>query len=128
MRDRLVELLRKMDENATITCPRYSNSANLDTCEGCQYNQEDGSCDYTARDADYLLANGVIVTPCVAMVEQVLKDGKMDRPKTVHYAGKYSVVYVDKSKWKIPLIDITEQCYNDEKALERIQALKGGVE
>ena len=77
--------------------------------------------------ADELLENGVIVTPCVAMVEQFLKDGKFDKEIHVHN-GKYAVVYVDKSKWGCPLIDITEQRYNSEKAEERIQALKGGVQ
>ena len=79
------------------------------------------------RVADHLLANGVIVTPCVAMVEQFIKDGKFDKKITAHN-GKYAVVYVDKLKWNSPLIDITEQSYNAEKALERIQALKGGEE
>lgn len=72
--------------------------------------------------ADYLLANGVIVTPCIAMVEQFIKDGKFDNKRTSHN-GKYAVVYVDKSKWNCPLIDITEQQYNSEKALERIQII-----
>lgn len=77
--------------------------------------------------ADYLLENGVIVTPCVAMVEQFIKDGKFNRQLAVHN-GKYAVVYMDKSKWNCPLIDITEQHYNDEKANERIEVLKGGAE
>ncbi len=64
MRDRLVELLRKVDENPTITCPRCNADVGLDACNGCQYDKEDGSCDYTSRAADYLLANGVIVPPC----------------------------------------------------------------
>jgi len=72
--------------------------------------------------ADYLLANGVIVTPCIAMVEQFIKGGKFDNKRTIHN-GKYAVVYVDKSKWNVPLIDITEQQYNSEKALERIQMI-----
>lgn len=84
--------------------------------------------DILDKFADYLIANGVIVTPCIAMVEQVLKDGKMDKQKTLHCAGKYSVIYVDKSKWQIPLIDITEQFYNDEAAKKRIQALQGRKE
>lgn len=73
--------------------------------------------------ADYLIKNGVIVTPCVAMVEQFIKNGKFDKKRTCHN-GKYAVVYVDESKWNCPLIDITEQSYNAEKAEERIQALK----
>lgn len=74
--------------------------------------------------ADHLIENGVIITPCVAMVEQFIKDGEFDKKCTAHN-GKYAVVYVDKSKWNCPLIDITEQSYNTEKAEERIQALKG---
>ena len=77
--------------------------------------------------ADYLLDKGVIVTPCVAMVEQFIKDGEFDKKRTAHN-GKYAVVYVNKSKWSCPLIDITEQHYNAQKAEERIQALKGGAE
>ena len=64
MRDRLIELVRVMEENATITCPRYFEGITLGDCRGCQYDMEDGGCDYVAREADYLLANGVIVPPC----------------------------------------------------------------
>ena len=78
------------------------------------------------KAADRLLENGVIVTPCVAMVEQFIKDGKFDEKLTAHN-GRYAVVYIDKSKWNCPLIDITEQRYKAEKAEERIQALKGGA-
>lgn len=80
--------------------------------------------EYIDALADKLIAEGVIVTPCVAMVEQFIKDGKFDRLRTT-YNGRTAVVYIDKSKWDSPLIDITEQSYNTEKALERIQALKG---
>ena len=61
--------------------------------------------------------------PCVAMVEQFIKDGKFDRRKTAHN-GRIAVVYIDKKKWNSPLIDITEQFYNTEKAQERIKALE----
>ncbi len=53
--------------------------------------------------------------PCVAMVEQFIKDGKFDRKKTAHN-GRIAVVYIDKKKWNSPLIDITEQFYNTDKA------------
>lgn len=72
--------------------------------------------------ANFLLENNVIATPCVAMVEQFIKDGKIDKRLCAHN-GKYAVVYIDKSKWQSPLIDITEQFYNDEKAKERIRDL-----
>ena len=62
-RKRLVELLRAMEDNATITCPRYSDGATLMTCNGCQYDMEDGSCDYAGREADHLLDNGIVVPP-----------------------------------------------------------------
>ena len=62
--------------------------------------------------------------PCVAMVEQFIKDGKFDRRKTAHN-GRIAVVYLDKKKWNSPLIDITEQFYNTDKAQERIKALEG---
>lgn len=73
--------------------------------------------------ADHLLANGVIVTPCVAMVEQFIKDGKFDKKRTAHN-GRFAVVYKDEKKSGYTLIDITEQFYNTEKAEERIEALK----
>ena len=62
-RERLVELIRAVDEDATITCPSYSPECTINICKGCKYDKEDGSCDYAAREADYLLANGVIVPP-----------------------------------------------------------------
>lgn len=80
---------------------------------------------YAEEQAQYLIDNGVIVTPCCAMVEQFIKDGKFDKKHTAHN-GKYAVVYIDKTKWHSPLIDITDQFYSAEKAIERIRALKGG--
>ena len=107
-RKRLVELLKK-----TPLCNRDFE---------LQYS--DGTIEIFA---DHLLANGVKVTPFVAMVEQFMKGGKFDRKTTLHN-GKYAVVYIDKSKWGIPLIDITEAYYNADIALERIKMLKGDGE
>ena len=113
MREKLIELIAEGRE----LCEQIP-------CEGCTRSCK-GLNDCIAKvQADHLLANGVIVTPCVAMVEQFIKDGEFDKKRTAHN-GKYAVVYVDKSKWNCPLIDITEQSYNMEKAEERIQALKG---
>ena len=110
-RDRLIELLKPHVSGTACLCE--SGSCELTSCRDCK----------ARRLADHLLANGVIVTPCVAMVEQFIKDGKFDRKRTAHN-GKIAVVYIDKSKWNSPLIDITEQHYNTDKAVERIQALK----
>ena len=82
---------------------------------------------YAEEQAQYLMDNGVIVTPCCAMVEQFIKYGKFDQKQTAHN-GKYAVVYVDTKMWNCPLIDITDQFYNAEKAIERIRALKGGAD
>ncbi len=76
------------------------------------------------RPCNFYKSNtSVIETPCVAMVEQFIKDGEFDK-KHIAYNGRIAVVYIDKSKWNSPLIDITEQFYNTDKAVERIQALK----
>lgn len=110
MRDRLIDLCNKKINTMT-------------------FNNSDHWFDFHERISDmvdYLIENGVIVTPCAAMVEQFIKDGKFDKRITAHN-GKYAVVYIDKTKWSsCPLLDITEQHYNTEKALERIQDLKGG--
>ena len=60
MRNRLIELMMVMNTTPELTCPRY----NIDeTCKGCQYEKDD-NCDFDTREADYLIANGVIVPPC----------------------------------------------------------------
>lgn len=75
--------------------------------------------------AEELLANGVIVSPCIAMVEQFI-DGslKFDRKRTAHN-GRMAVIYIDKKKHSsFPLIDITDQFYNIDTAEARIKALE----
>ena len=106
MRDRLVDMINEAKDE-------YHTIPTVNCCKPT----------FAYYLANHLLANGVIVTPCVAMVEQFIKDGEFDKKRTAHN-GKYAVVYVDKSKWNCPLIDITEQAYNTEKAEERIQELK----
>lgn len=123
-RDKLIELLHTIEDHPEKTCPRNEG----DSCDGCEFNTTKGNgCDTIARRADYLIKNGVTVTPFVAMVNQFIKNGKFDNKRTAHN-GKYAVVYIDETKWKCPLIDITEQFYNDEKAKERIQTLKGSAD
>ena len=110
MRDRLIEIV----ENALKECLKHMEENSLPTIA-------------TGFIVDRIMEKGVIATPCVAMVEQFIKDGELDKRTTAHN-GKYAVVYIDKSKWGCPLIDVTEQHYNPEKALERIRVLKGGTE
>lgn len=47
--------------------------------------------------AENLIKYGVIVTPCMAMVEQFIKDGKFDRKRARHN-GRIAVVYIDKNQ------------------------------
>ena len=88
------------------------------TCSG-EFDYEE----YARNCNNFTVRSEWVHLPCVAMVEQFIKDGKSDRRKTAHN-GRIAVVYIDKKKWNSPLIDITEQFYNTEKAQERIKALE----
>lgn len=55
----LISLLRKMDSDPTITCPRKVS----EPCTGCEFNTNDDKCDSLARKAAFLIENGVIVPP-----------------------------------------------------------------
>lgn len=66
----------------------------------------------------------VLELPFIAMVEQELTaDCKFNR-RSASKNGKIAVVYIDKSKSGLPLIDITNQFYNTDTAKERIKQLK----
>lgn len=58
-RDRLIELIKDVEENPEKTCPHFLEA----DCFDCPYDKDE-DCDREARKADYLLANGVIVPPC----------------------------------------------------------------
>lgn len=79
----------------------------------------------------------LVELPFVAMVEQSLQNGKMTPQKDQRFNGRYAVVYMDKKKWKSPLIDICGRHYDREQAEfrrseltreEAEAALKGGAE
>ena len=59
--EKLISLLRKMDSDPTITCPRKVS----EPCDGCEFNTNDDKCDTYARKAAYLIENGVVVQPCM---------------------------------------------------------------
>ena len=101
-------------------CVHYEKckSLRLDFADSVNPNH---TCQYFKNKTDF------VELPFVAMVEQFIKDGKFDKKRVAHN-GRFAVVYIDKSKWNCPLIDITEQFYNDEKAKERIRVLKGGAD
>ena len=61
MRDRLIELYKKIEKEPAITCPAYKTDK---TCKDCQYSINDSLCNHIERQVDYLLANGVVALPC----------------------------------------------------------------
>lgn len=61
MRERLIRLLNECRLDFEKTCPQYQRA--IIDCASCKYDYG-GECDYNARRADYLLANGVVVLPC----------------------------------------------------------------
>ena len=60
MRDRLIELYKKIEKEPAITCPAYKTDK---TCKDCQYSINDSLCNHIERQVDYLLANGVVALP-----------------------------------------------------------------
>ena len=113
-----------------MTC---KNCLHYEACKGTYYTAKgcdnialydfDGEMYADSGCEDFTDRSEWVHLPCVAMVEQFIKDGKFDRRKTAHN-GRIAVVYIDKKKWNSPLIDITEQFYNTDKAQERIKALE----
>ena len=73
-------------------------------------------------------AGRLVKLPFVAMVEQSLQDGKMKPMGDQKHNGRYAVVYVDRNKWKSPLIDICGKPYDRAEAEARMAVLaqKGG--
>ena len=67
-----------------------------------------------------------IELPFIAMIEKEIKGGKFNAKRT-NRNGATAVVYFDKEKYSIPLIDITSQYYNYDEAKDRVAELKEGV-
>lgn len=72
-------------------------------------------------------AGRCLITPCIAMIEQSLKDGEMKPQADQKHNGRYAVVYVDKKKWGKPLIDICGKHYHTEQAEARRDELTHGA-
>lgn len=68
----------------------------------------------------------LVELPIIAMVEQTLENGKFkNSAKAQAFNGRYAVVYIDKSKWSTPLIDICGSTpYRIDEAVDRFAALK----
>ena len=59
-RDRLIELFNEIEKDPAITCPHYKTDK---ACDTCKYTINNYLCNHTERTVDYLLANGVTVSP-----------------------------------------------------------------
>ena len=140
MRDRLIELLRSNNAAPEKTCPRFGTG---ESCEGCKYLTDDMGCDYIAREADYLLADGWMRPPCKVGDEvwciiegfDQLMEGRVRRFTIYEYGinvycginGYYEQVYTDKDFGKTVFLTREEA----EAALVNYESSKnekGGVE
>ncbi len=74
------------------------------------------------------LENGTMLElPFIAMIEQHLVNGKFVNSNIQNKNGMYAVVYMDKNKCGIPLIDICGKSpYNGEEAEARLKELQNG--
>lgn len=129
MRNRLIELMMAMNTTPELTCPRYNTD---ETCKGCQYEKDD-NCDFDTREADYLIANGVIV-PTLKPDDFVYRCGE----ENVHEwqivrIGVYpdEIVYIDDSDNEIFEDDIGKTVFltreEAEQALQRKDEGKNGI-
>lgn len=97
----------------------------MKSCKDCIHYEKENICIRLAYPSKYGLTgenckyfkdkSKIVELPFIAMIEQFIKNGKFDKRNTTHN-GKYAVVYMDKSKWGIPIIDITSKYYNAEEA------------
>lgn len=69
----------------------------------------------------------IVELPFIAMIEQHLVNGKFENSNIQNKNGMYAVVYMDKSKYGIPLIDVCGKSpYNGEEAEARLKELQNG--
>ncbi len=129
MIDRLTELLKAMNKAPEITCPRF----NKQECKGCQF-ENGNACDVPAREANYLLSNGVIVPPCkVGDVVWLIGNMKI---YTKEIICSRKVTSVQMLRTGELIMHFKDGCFSSDSVgvyvfftkEEAEQALKGGVE
>ena len=77
---------------------------------------------------DKLEAGTLVELPCKVMIERTIDDkGNFIKTKKAQaFNGRYGILYVDKQKCTLPLIDVcTEKPYNREAAEARLKELEG---
>lgn len=77
---------------------------------------------------DKLEEGTLVELPCKVMIERTIDDkGNFIKTKKAQaFNGRYGILYVDKQKCTLPLIDVcTEKPYNREAAEARLKELEG---
>lgn len=127
--------VRKFYESCAIRCGQYEDTGlEPEEINGLKLKLESSemslrvACDALEKFTNAEQDGRLLELPFVAMVEQSLQDGKMKPLGDQKHNGRYAVVYVDRNKWKSPLIDICGKPYNREEAEARMAMLaqKGG--
>lgn len=65
--------------------------------------------------------------PCIVMIEQTIDENGnlINTNKAQAFNGRYGVLYIDRQKWNLPLVDVcTEKVYNSKAAEARLKELK----
>ena len=110
MKDKLIELLKAMNATPEITCPRF----NKQKCKGCQFDKGN-ACDIPAREANYLLANGISNNKFLVKIHYDLMYCYKEHINTCGYMG-----YTEDK------FEFGKTAYHTKEEAE--QALKGGAE
>ena len=118
-RKRLTE--RCADETEIKACM----TCETPTCDGCGMKKE--ILNRLAELEDKIEAGTLIELPCKVIIERVIDEhGNFIKTKKAQaFNGRYGILYIDKEKYTLPLIDIcTEKSYNREAAEARLKELE----
>ena len=119
--------LTKRTANGKATRIKTSTSNYIGTIyeEELILNQE--IIDRLAELEDKIEAGTLIELPCKVIIERVIDEhGNFIKTKKAQaFNGRYGILYIDKEKYTLPLIDIcTEKSYNREAAEARLKELE----
>lgn len=88
------------------------------------------ACNKLAELEDKIEAGTLVELPCRVMIERTLNDKGdfINTKKAQAFNGRYGILYIDKQKCTVPLIDIcTEKAFNREAAEARLKELEEKV-
>ena len=105
-------------------------SCDIEGYESICYSEDELKAIYArlAELEDRLESGQLLELPCVAMIEQGRVDGKFKQTREAQqFNGRYAVVYLDKSKYSKPLIDVcwsSRSHFDFEQAEARLKELQ----